>query len=180
MSAVDFSIDAGQRLGFNEASLTADTIARIAEVLRTIADGVEEAIFTSWPVDTGRSLRAWRVFVDGTRLVIQNPVEYVSFINKGDSAERVEAQAERGWQQRQGLISQILAEATRQQELFRAPAGSLLGDIARAAVQRQLMQAAGISALPGGSVFTSLKSAFTLQRIAQRERGRQRSRGRNR
>ena len=180
VSAVDFSIDAGQRLGFNEASLTADTIGRIAEVLRTVADGVEEAIFTSWPVDTGRSLRAWRVFVDGTRLVIQNPVEYVSFINKGESADRVEARAERGWQRHQGEISQILAEATRQQELFRAPAGSLLGDVARAAVQRQLMQAAGISALPGGSVFTSLRSAFTLQRIAQRERGRQRPRGRNR
>ena len=180
VSAVDFSIDAAERLGFNEASLTADTIARIAEVLRLVADAVEEAIFTSWPVDTGRSLRGWRVFVDGTRLVIQNPVEYVSFINKGESAERVEIEAERGWQQRQGSISQIVAQATRQQELFRAPAGSLLGDIARAAVQQQLAAAAGISQLPGGSVFTSLRSAFTIQQIAQRERGRQRSRGRNR
>ncbi len=180
VSAVDFSIDAAERLGFNEASLTADAIAQIAEVLRLIADAVEETIFTSWPVDTGRSLRSWRVFVDGTRLVIQNPVEYVSFINKGEAADRVEIEAERGWQQRQGSISQIVAQATRQQELFRQPAGTLMGDVARAAVQRQILAAIGISQLPGGSVFTSLRSAFTIQRIAERERGRQRSRGRSR
>lgn len=180
MSAVDFSIDAGQRLGFSEASLTADTIAQIAEVLRVIADGVEELVFTSWPVDTGRSLRAWRIFVDGSRLVVQNPVEYVSFINKGTSAERVQVETERGWQQRQGLIQEILDRATQQQELFRAPAGSFLGDAARAAVARQLLQASGISALPGGSLFTSLRGAFSIQRIAQRERGRQRSRARTR
>ena len=186
VSAVDFSIDAGQRLGFNEASLTADTIGEIAVVLREIGNEIEEFIYGNWPVLTGRSLRAWRVFADGTVLVVQNPVEYVSFINggtytaEGESAKAVRDAVAAAWSRGQGEISQILADATRQQELFRAPEGSLLGDTIRAAAQRQLMQAAGISALPGGSVFTSLRSAFTLQRIAQRERGRQRPRGRNR
>jgi len=175
VSGVDFSIDAGQRLGFSESGLTADTIAQIAEVMRDIGDAVEEAIFSAWPVLTGRSLRAWRVFVDGARLVIQNPVEYVSFVNKGDSADRIRVVAERGWQQNAGRIEDILAEATRQQELFRQPEGTLLGDFARAALRRQLMEAAGLSQIPGGSLFTSLQQGFSIQRIAQRERGRQRT-----
>lgn len=181
MSGVDFSIDAGQRLGFSESGLTADTIAEIGEVLRAIGNDVEGHIFGSFPVDTGRSLRAWRVFVDGVVLVVQNPVEYVSFINggtytvQGDAAQAVEDALDKSWARLSGEISDILAEATRQQELFRQPEGTLLGDFARAALRRQLMEAAGLSQIPGGSLFTSLQQGFSIQRIAQRERGRQRT-----
>jgi len=186
VSGVDFSIDAGQRLGFSESGLTADTIAEIGEVLRAIGNDAEGAIFSAWPVDTGRSLRAWRVFVDGVVLIVQNPVEYVSFINggtytvQGDAAQAVEDALDKSWARLSGEISDILAEATRQQELFRQPEGTMLGDFARAALQRQLMEAAGVAGLPGGSLFTSLQRAFSIQRIAQRERGRQRSRARTR
>lgn len=180
MSGVDFSIDAAQRLGFSESGLTADTIAEIGMVLRDVGDEVEAAVFSEWPVDTGRSLRAWRVFVDGVVLVIQNPVEYVSFINggtytvQGEAAQAVEDTARSAWLQRRDDIAEIVENASRQQQLFREQAGTMLGDLARAAMQRQIMQSAGVAGLPGGSLFTSLRSAFSIQRIAERERGRRR------
>jgi len=148
MSGVDFSIDAAQRLGFSESGLTADTIAEIGMVLRDVGDEVEAAVFSEWPVDTGRSLRAWRVFVDGVVLVIQNPVEYVSFINggtytvQGEAAQAVEDAARSAWLQRRDDIAEIVENASRQQQLFREQAGTMLGDFARAAMQRQIMQAA--------------------------------------
>ena len=182
MSAVDFSVDAGQRLGFNPSGLRRDVLAKIEDVLSDFADFVETFIFSDWPVATGTSLRAWTVYTDGAVLVVRNAVEYVSYVHEGDSADRIELEVERGWQRFRSEISQILDDVEREQrrrEQFPATS-SLLGDAARAAAARQLLVMAGVADLPGGSLFTSLRSAFTIQRISGRERERQRTRGRNR
>ena len=184
---VDLSIDAGARLDVSEGSLSVEAIEAIEEVLRIIANAVEETIFSSWPVDTGRSLRAWRVYTDGLLLVIQNPVFYSSWVHPkgtrhngddlGISAEMVQIEAERGWQQNEGELLQIVEDdVARRTE----PEGTLIGDAMLAFARRAALDVAGVAAIPGGELFTSLQSVFTLQSIAERERGRTRTRNRPR
>ena len=184
MSAVDFTIDVGQRLGFVPSTLAPAVRSEIADVMDAYADDVETFVFSEWPVDTGRSLRAWTIYTDGAVLVVRNAVEYVSWVNQGESADRIELEVERGFRRFGGEISQILEAAERErrrrEQIARQPRGSLIGDIARAEAARQLLIMAGVADLPGGTLFTSLRSAFSIQRISERERSRQRTRGRDR
>lgn len=179
MSAVNLSIDGERRLGVSAGALSESALEELEEIIDGIADAVEETIFTSWPVDTGRSLRAWRVFVDGLNLIIENPVEYASWVHpkgtkhQGDdlgiSAEMVETAAEQGWQQKEGRMRRIVEGDVE---------GSLLGDAVSAAATRAAVRLAGVSELPGGELFTALREQFTLSAITSRESGRQQRRRR--
>lgn len=176
---VDISIDAGQRLGVSEGDLTGEAAAAVESILRAIGDNVEEVIYSVWPVDTGRSLRAWRVFTEGLFLVIQNPVEYASWVHPagtarrgkeelGASAEAIQIEAELGWQQSLSELRSIV-------RLGKKEAGGLL---TRAALSSAAARVAGVQQMPGGELFTSLRDVFTLSSIASRERGRPRGRPR--
>jgi len=184
----DLSIYADRLLGVSEGDLQPATVGAIGAELRAIGDAVEEVIFSVWPVDTGRSLRAWRVFVDGLDLVIENPVFYSSWVHPagtagtmthdelGQSAKAVRTERDVLWGQRVGGIRRII-EADG--ELAGPVGGSLLGNLTRAAIQKQLRRAATPD-LPGSSIFTSLRDVFTLSSIAERERTRGRQRRRDR
>ena len=89
----------------------------------------------------------------------------------------VQIEAERGWQQSEAELLRIIEEdAAKRTE----PEGTLIGDVAFAFARRAALEVAGVAAIPGGELFTSLQSVFTLQSIAERERGRARTRNRPR
>jgi len=179
MTFVNLSIDGERRLGVSADALSDSALGELEEIIEGIADAVEETIFTSWPVDTGRSLRAWRVYVDGLNLIIENPVEYASWVHPkgtkhggddlGISAEMIQTEAERGWQQKEGRMRRIVEGDVD---------SSLLGDSVSAAATTAAMRLAGVSELPGGELFTALRETFTLSSIASRESGRQQRRRR--
>lgn len=175
MSSVDFTIDAGARLGLSELTLTDQTVGRIQEVLDRISQQIQDLIFSAWPVDTGRSLRAWQVFVEGLVIFVRNPVEYVSWVNRGTSAELIELRLDELWRNATSEIRAIAAadEVTRGLPQRGAPLGTLIGDVASAALTRAGLTAAGVTT---PTVFEELRGAFSISRITQRKRARRRGR----
>jgi len=180
VSSVDFTIDAASRLGI-PSTISASAADRIGEILDQISEQIQGVIFSAWPVDTGRSLRAWQVFVEGLVLFVRNPVEYVSWVNKGTSAELIEMRLEEFWrnvsQEIQSIVSSDLAAQQRSAAQAAAQAGTLLGDVARAQATQVLIragfEAAGVTS---PTVFEELRGAFSISRITQRERTRRRGR----
>ena len=181
--AHDFSIYVQQRLGVVASALTGSTREKIGEVLREIGNAVEEVIFSVWPVDTGRSLSRWRVFSDPDDLTlhIENPVHYASWVHPagtagtvtqdelGDSPKGIRERAEEQWNQKAGKIRALIeADGAAQRE-----AGTLIGSLFGAALQQQIVGAVAPE-VPGGLFFQSLRSVYTMSRIAERERGRRR------
>jgi hypothetical protein len=127
MSAVDISVDVGQRIG-----------ARLGDFGRFRGDAEDvmddallsfrEDLQAVWPVDTGTSLQGWDTFVDGLVLVLRNAVEYASFVHvAGDDTpivEYLDAQAQTYARQAatelRGLLARARREAGAQAPLFGA------------------------------------------------------------
>lgn len=180
MSSVDFTIDAASRLGI-PSTISPSAVEQIAEVLDQISEQIQGVIFSAWPVDTGRSLRAWQVFSEGLVLFVRNPVEYVSWVNKGTSAELIELRLEEFWRTASGEILAIVSADLAAQAAARAgaqaAAGTLGGDVAGALAARTLIragfEAAGVTS---PTVFEELRGAFSISRITQREGARRRGR----
>ena len=185
--AHDFNIYVERLMGVSASSLSSRTRERIGEILREMGNAVEEVIFSVWPVDTGRSLRAWRVFSDPDDLTlhIENPVHYASWVHPagtagttmqdelGESARAIKTEADLQGQQKAGRIRALLdaegVEREDQPSLF----GNLFGAAVRGAVTRAVAPD-----LSGTTFFQSLRSIYTMQRIAERERQRTRERSR--
>jgi len=157
-TAHNLNVDVGQRLGISVGSLSPAARDEIAELLGEIADAVEDLIYGGdWPVDTGRSLRAWSIMVDedDLRLEVQNPVFYASFVHPkgtravsgydelGHSGKQIEAVIDQQWAQRLSRIR-------------RAAQGGAAGP--------------GVETLGfgAGDFFQSLRSIYTMGRIADR------------
>ncbi len=179
----NFNIDAAADLGVSVSSISDEAVGLIQQELEGIADAAEEVIFGSWPVDTGRSLAAWRVFVEGLVLHVENPVEYASWVHPagtagttsadelGLAARQIKTEIDIQWAQRSGRIARIIDQDKAQQQTslnFRNIASAAAGLAARETLQGE------------GLFFDTLRSIYTISRIQERERGRPRSRARAR
>lgn len=150
--AVDYSIDALSRLGV-AGQLGPAAQEQVGVLLRAASRALREYLLSAWPVDTGRSLRAWRNFVRGATWVVQNPVDYVQHIHDGEAAAGVRDRVASEFAAVAGRIRQIADE-----------------DIARRGVVPVTLPS-GVRAR-GFGLFGALARVFARERTRQRERGR--------
>ena len=155
--AVDFSIDVAARLGIS-GQLGPAAQEQIGMLLRSASRALREYLLASWPVDTGRSLRAWRNFVRGFTWVVQNPVDYAVHINGGEAVAGVRARVAAEFEAVAGQIRQIATEDIALRGVIPAtlPPG--------AATQRARTRGLGF--------FGALAQVFGRERTRLRERGR--------
>ncbi len=165
MSAVDFSIDFGTRLGARLADF-----GRHAGEARDVIENArlrwQEDMLEVWPVDTGTSLQGWDNFTDGLTWLLRNAVEYVSYVHAAGDDEPIvgylEAQAETYAAAAMTELSSLLALARREQ-------GAQVPLFGRRGVQRP-----GPVAGVAQAVFRALSASFERPGRGARQRLRER------
>ena len=190
--SVDISIDFGARLG----GVTLADFGRFrgdaADAMTAARWRVQEDILNLWPVDTGTSLQAWENYIDGTRWVLRNAVEYAEWVFEAGTysgpestvriADVIEANAEiyaaDALTELRGLLAQARREERPQIGLFtargvqRPSVRQVIGARVFQALQRSFQQ-------PGRGARQRLRERFPDQpigRATSRRRTRERVR----